>query len=84
MNEASFKSLYRNQMVPHKGKELDLGSYWLQHEQRRQYINGIILDPTETHVGEGQLNLWTGFGCEPIHGEWRMVINENAPTRECM
>jgi hypothetical protein len=49
-----------------ESKVTQLGEYWLKHPQRRQYTNGVVFDPSESDVEAGQLNLWTGFGYEPI------------------
>jgi len=41
-----------------------VGDYWLSHSDRRQYINGVVFDPSNNEA-EGQYNLWKGFSAEP-------------------
>jgi Family of unknown function (DUF5906) len=48
-------------------KNMPLGRYWWQHEDRREY-QGVRLDPRG--VPNGYLNLWRGFTVKPVAGEW--------------
>jgi hypothetical protein len=43
---------------------------WLNHRQRRQYINGVVFDPTNKNVPSDTLNLWRGFAIIPREGSW--------------
>jgi hypothetical protein len=60
-----FKNLMMNIKFKMKGKIVDLGSFWLNHPGRRQY-QGIVFQPGSAGVIDGKLNLWRGFGVEPI------------------
>ena len=46
---------------------------WLRHRDRRQFINGVVFDPTRKHAGEGVLNLWEGFAVQPAEGDWSLL-----------
>ncbi len=42
---------------------------WLRHPGRRQYLGGVVFDPTNNHEPD-ELNLWHGFSVEPKRGKW--------------
>jgi hypothetical protein len=47
-----------------------LARVWLEHRRRRQYA-GVDLVPGDRGVLEnGYLNLWRGWGVQPVAGEW--------------
>lgn len=48
--------------------------WWLRHPDRRQYLGGVVFDPSDRHRPD-TLNLWTGFACEPIPGDWSLMRN---------
>lgn len=59
---------------------------WLNHENRKQYIDGVVFDPTSTAPKDGVLNLWEGYAIKPASGNWyymrehiRQIICENDP-----
>jgi hypothetical protein len=61
---------------------------WWKHKIRRQFIEGVIFDPSGRKPEPGYLNLWRGFGVEPKEGSWdklkthiRVVICDN--DEEC-
>jgi hypothetical protein len=54
-------------MVP-----MPLGAWWLKHPQRRQY-EGLTFQPGGVPVVDGRLNLWRGFGAEPLPGDWSLL-----------
>jgi len=65
-----FKKFYQNQSVEiSDGKRKTVGEFWLDHPNRRQYLGGVVFDPTNK-VGSGYWNLWSGFGVEPQPGNW--------------
>ena len=64
----------RKKVVPDKkrgAKEIGLGRWWINHSGRRQY-DGIVYAPNIS--GNGRLNLWTGFGCEPRAGNCQLYM----------
>jgi hypothetical protein len=61
----AFRTMYQNRKVMNNGKWESWGSYWLNHKEREQYLEGIVFDPTGKNVAEGQMNLWTGFAVKP-------------------
>jgi hypothetical protein len=50
--------------------EIGFGKYWLRHPERRQYLGGVVFDPSSKHRPD-QFNLWTGFRVEPKKGSWK-------------
>jgi hypothetical protein len=49
-----------------------VASYWLNSPRRRQYIGGIVFDPTRT-APRDYFNLWCGFGVSARRGSWRVM-----------
>jgi hypothetical protein len=45
---------------------------WMRHPGRRQFIRGVIFDPT-MQAGPGVLNLWEGFAVKPARGDWSLL-----------
>jgi hypothetical protein len=83
MPRTEFKAMYENEKVYIKGDDgklgsIELGVYWTKHPRRREYLDGVTLDPTKPVIDENEpvekktagvkkkLNLWTGFGVKPI------------------
>lgn len=70
------KTLYMNRTVTigtNKAGEpvsMPVVNYWLRHQDRRQYVGGIIFDPSGQHGDKDTLNLWRGFGVQPRQGSW--------------
>jgi hypothetical protein len=50
----------------------DAANIWLEHRDRRQYINGVIFNPTGSS-DPGILNLWRGFAVTPVPGDWSLM-----------
>ena len=75
MSVADFKNLLINQkVVVDDGKLIDKGTYWLKHPGRRTYMNGVIFDPDpERQAREGWYNLYRGFSCEALPGNWDLM-----------
>jgi Family of unknown function (DUF5906) len=46
--------------------------WWLNHEQRRQYLGGVVFDPTGNAPADCW-NLWSGFAVEPQPGDWSLM-----------
>ena len=43
---------------------------WLRHRNRKQYIGGIVFDPSLRQHPTDVLNLWQGFAVQPNPGSW--------------
>jgi hypothetical protein len=73
---ADLKKFYQNDPVTVliQGKEITRSSaeWWLDSPRRRQYLGGVVFDPSGA-VREGCWNLWSGFGIEPMKGNWRLM-----------
>jgi hypothetical protein len=69
-----FKKLYMNRFIPTGGDDYKTyANAWLGHDKRRQYLGGILFDPTGKYAREDQLNLWRGFGFTPQPGSWALM-----------
>lgn len=71
----AFKTLYDNQLIDlsltddKKPKLVGKGSAWIKHAARRTYPNGTTL-MSKGNAPVGCYNLWSGFGVEPVAGNW--------------
>jgi Family of unknown function (DUF5906) len=45
---------------------------WLEHEHRKEFIGGVIFDPSGQDVPPGVKNLWEGFAIQPRKGDWSL------------
>jgi hypothetical protein len=50
-----------------------VANIWLNHPERRQFIEGVTFDPTTTQSTPGVLNLWKGFAIRPEPGDWSLM-----------
>ncbi|MEP7316069.1 MAG: DUF5906 domain-containing protein [Sphingomicrobium sp.] len=72
---ADFRLLYATEKVwgedaRGRPKLIPLGSYWLQHPARREYL-GVVFAPGQDVPG--YYNLWRGFAVQPIRGTWKRM-----------
>jgi hypothetical protein len=63
-----FKNLYLNRQI--NGQTV--GVFWLKHPDRRQYLEGVVFDPTGQAPAD-RFNLWRGFSVEPKPGDWSLM-----------
>ena len=52
-----------------------VANVWLRHSERRQYIHGVVFDPSGREVQDGVLNLWEGYAVKPVPGDWSLLRN---------
>ena len=77
MTFEDFSKLHRNERVPvinSNGNAVDkqLGAAWLDCPERRQYLGGIVFDPTGA-ARPDKFNLWRGFSVEAKPGNWECM-----------
>jgi hypothetical protein len=66
MTIQAFKTLLSNRNLRgDNGTRKQLGTAWLQSENRRTYSDGLVFDPSN-QASENKLNLWTGFALTPL------------------
>jgi hypothetical protein len=83
MKPSDLKLLYQNRSLCSQVREKDDGKpepkyekaadYWLKHKERRQYLGGVIFDPSGKVNNSDVLNLWRGFSFEPKQGSWERL-----------
>lgn len=76
----SFEDLNMHRRVETAGGKVKaLGKAWLEWGGRLQ-ADGVVFDPSsDERIVNHKLNLWTGFSCEPVEGDWshiRWLIEE--------
>jgi hypothetical protein len=73
----ALRKFYMNQLVTitrSKPVTKSEAEWWLQSPQRRQYLDGVVFDPTNS-VPPTFWNLWSGFAVEPRPGDWSLMLN---------
>ena len=60
----------------------DAADAWLRSSRRRQYVGGIVFDPSGKRSDPDVLNLWKGFAIEPEPGSWDL-LREHIRTVIC-
>lgn len=72
MDRSAFSLLMSNRHVPGAGpggRELTLDKFWIQHKDRREYLNGVVFQPGRP-CREGEYNLWRGFSVDPVETKY--------------
>jgi Family of unknown function (DUF5906) len=74
---ADLKKFYQNRFVfvpEADGNTIKrpAADHWLSHKRRRQYLGGVVFDPTG-RAPATYWNLWSGFSVEPAPGEWSLM-----------
>lgn len=73
-----FRRMYMNRRVQvgvsSKGNPVysDVGTVWLEHYNRRQYLGGVVMDPLG-RTPPDCWNLWQGFAVQPAEGNWSLM-----------
>src|SRR5271163_4611637 len=83
---ADFKKMYQNtSLTVLKVKKGKTGSeevtevsqsqaeWWLNHRERRQFLKGVVFDPTERFGPPHYWNLWQGWPIPPAPGDWSLM-----------
>lgn len=70
--KSDFELRYCNQKIRDGGEEIGWGEYWLNHPERAEY-KGMVFQPGENEPG--YLNLWMGWGCEPVAGDCHRYLD---------
>ncbi len=70
----SFEDLNMHRRVETPGGKVKaLGRAWLEWGGRLQ-ADGVVFDPSsDERIVNGKLNLWTGFSCKPVEGDWSQI-----------
>jgi hypothetical protein len=76
------RKLYMNRRLtvidtdPPTGEKIEVrksfADWWLLSDRRRQYIGGVIFDPTGKATPD-YWNLWSGFTVKPAPGDWSLM-----------
>jgi hypothetical protein len=73
-----FRRMYMNQRIQagisKKGTPLyrDVATVWLEHPARRQFLGGVVMDPTGKAPPDCW-NLWKGFTVTAKPGDWSLM-----------
>jgi hypothetical protein len=75
---SDLKMFYMNCLIEvctsRDGKQIlkNAADIWLNHPDRRQFINGVMFDRSGTQRS-GIYNLWQGFAVTPKPGLWQLM-----------
>jgi hypothetical protein len=67
-----FRKRHLGQTIRIGRKTLRLADAWLEWEQRRQYLGGVVFDPTG-NAAPDIYNLWRGWPIKPQRGDWHII-----------
>lgn len=79
MGFRDFQALFMNRMIEvgvnKSGDPVrkSAASVWLAHPDRRQFVGGVVFDPSNSNRRNDVFNLWTGFAVEPKRGNWSLM-----------
>lgn len=77
LDQASFKLIYSNRIVPYRGREVTADRFWLAHRDRREYLKGVVFKPGK-EAADGEYNLWRGFAVDAVEGKfgcgWELLL----------
>jgi hypothetical protein len=89
MSLNDFHLRFANEMVvvsvddDSRKKEKTQSAFWISHPDRRQYLNGVVFDPSTTEPRSGEFNLWTGFAYKPKPGGSWHKLKEHILSNVC-
>jgi len=71
---SDFKAFYLNRKIDNDGQpsRVSIAEEWLVSPNRRQF-QGVVFSPGKTVPG--YYNLYRGFACQPIQGDWGLLKN---------
>jgi hypothetical protein len=70
-----FKEMYMNRLTIRGKRPKTAAEVWLNHRDRRQYLDGVVFDPSGRKCLPTQFNLWQGFAVEERAGSWSKLKN---------
>lgn len=75
---SDFKKFYQNYRITIQNKSgksetKTAANWWLDDIRRRQYLKGVVFDPTNKVDKKQYWNLWQGFSVEPKKGDWSLM-----------
>jgi hypothetical protein len=73
MSRADFSAMYENRSLRIGKDVLAWSRFWLTHPQRRQYLAGVVCDPSGKVATEQHYNLWRSFSVEAKAGNWILM-----------
>jgi hypothetical protein len=78
MSFEDFLKLYQNHsltVTDSKGNETtrSYAQWWLYSYRRRQYVDGVVFDPSTLAYIPRTLNLWRGWAVTPKQGDWSLM-----------
>lgn len=68
-----FRKRYLGQQVRIGRRDLPLAKAWLEWSDRRQYLGGVVFDPSPRIPPPDVFNLWRGWPIAPLRGDWSIL-----------
>lgn len=69
ISPAHFHNFLSNRRIQINRTYCPISRIWMNHQDRREY-KSVIFSPSGDH--EGYYNMWRGFACKPVKGDWRL------------
>lgn len=68
-SKQSLLNTYENQITNcSDGHQKSKAQIWLKHPKRREFLDGIVFDPSDNGHKKNAYNIWKGFAVEPKKG----------------
>lgn len=74
----NLKKFYQNRKITierrsGRSETKNAAEWWLDSIDRRQYLKGVVFDPSNTVNKNEYWNLWQGFSVQPKKGDWSLM-----------
>lgn len=68
-----FKKRYLAETIQRGERVVRVADAWLKWEGRRQYLGGVVFDPSIRPTAPDVFNLWRGWPIRPRPGDWSLL-----------
>jgi hypothetical protein len=82
LSKNAFMDLFINKTVTIRKNQVSVGEYWFRHPKRREYLKGLVFDPSGNAAPE-EYNLWKGFDVEASNARSCDAFLEHIKTIVC-
>lgn len=70
---AEYRKRFLNKKIQVGDRAVKLADAWLGWEGRRQFLGGVVFNPTKAELPSNVFNLWRGWPIHPRRGDWSVI-----------